>query len=133
MSLGKIKSNASVLVTDLLEIRNARGAGQNKGAAGTAASGKTYLSTLEQAVVDFSVSSTGVLTQADYFEPYAYDSLNGGDRDFGSSGVAVLDPVFSGGGVTRVAVAGGKDGHVYIMDANNLGGFAGAGGGDKGI
>lgn len=74
-----------------------------------------------------SVSASGSLTQADYFEPYAYDSLNGGDRDFGSSGVALLDPAtFSGGGVNRVAVAGGKDGHIYIMDADNLGGFGGS-------
>ncbi|KUJ08258.1 uncharacterized protein LY89DRAFT_677138 [Mollisia scopiformis] len=113
---------------------NARGAGQNGGAAGKAASGKVYLSTLEQAVVDMSVSTTGAFTQADYFEPYAYDSLNGGDRDFGSSGVALLDgTTFVGGGVTRVAVAGGKYGHIYVMDANNLGGFAGAAGGDKGM
>jgi hypothetical protein len=69
--------------------------------------------------------STGALTQADYFEPYEYDSLNGGDRDFGSSGIALLDPVtFSGGGVKRVAIAGGKSGKVYILNADNLGGFA---------
>jgi len=105
---------------------NARGPGQNKGAAGPAASGNTYLSTLEQCAVDFSVNpSSGVLTQADYFEPYEYDSLNGGDRDFGSSGIALLDPSFSGGGVNRVAVAGGKSGKVYILNADNLGGFAG--------
>jgi hypothetical protein len=109
-----------------MDVSNARGAGQNGGASGKAASGKVYLSTLEQCVVDMSVSATGVLTQADYFEPFAYDSLNGGDRDFGSSGVALLDgTTFVGGGVTRVAVAGGKDGHIYVMDANNLGGFAG--------
>jgi hypothetical protein len=85
------------------------------------------LSTLEQAVANFGVDpSSGVLTQADYFEPHAYDNNNGGDQDFGSSGVALLDPkVFSGGGVNGLAVAGGKDGKVYIMDANNLGGFAG--------
>jgi len=106
---------------------NARGAGQNGGAAGKPASGKTYLSTLEQAVVNMGVNpSSGLLTQQDYFEPYAYDSNNGGDVDFGSSGLCLLDPtVFYGAGVTRMAVAGGKDGKVYIMNADNLGGFAG--------
>jgi hypothetical protein len=70
--------------------------------------------------------NTGTLTQQDYFEPYAYDSDNGNDLDFGSAGVALLDPtVFYGTGVSRIAVAGGKDGKVYIMNADNLGGFAG--------
>lgn len=106
---------------------NARGAGQNGGALGAAASGKTYLSTLEQCVVNMGVDpNTGTLSQQDYFEPYAYDSTNGGDRDFGSSGIALLDPtVFYGTGVTRIGIAGGKDGHVYILNADDLGGFAG--------
>jgi hypothetical protein len=111
----------------LTKDRNARGAGQNGGASGAPASGKVYLSTLEQSVVNMGVNpATGNLTQQDYFEPYAYDSNNGGDVDFGSSGLALLDPtVFYGNGVSRIAVAGGKDGKVYIMNANNLGGFAG--------
>jgi hypothetical protein len=51
---------------------------------------------------------------------YEYASLNGGDRDFGSSGAALL-------------IAGGKSGKIYVMDANNLGGFnMGSGGGDAG-
>ncbi|KAF8855141.1 hypothetical protein BDZ45DRAFT_676433 [Acephala macrosclerotiorum] len=114
---------------------NARGAGANGGANGKAASGKVYLSTLEQCVVNMAVDpSAGTLTQADYFEPYAYDSLNGGDRDFGSAGVGLLDPtVFNGNGVSRIAVAGGKDGNVYIMNADNLGGFAGGTAGSNNV
>lgn len=114
---------------------NARGPGANKGQNGLPASGKTYLSTLEQCVVNMAVDpSQGTLTQADYFEPYAYDSLNGGDRDFGSAGVALLDPtVFHGNGVSRIAVAGGKDGNVYIMNADDLGGFAGGNAGANNV
>ena len=68
---------------------------------------------------------TGVLSQTDYFEPYEYSSLDGGDRDFGSSGACLLDPTtFSGTGVDRMIVAGGKSGKVYVMNADNLGGFA---------
>ena len=108
-------------------LSNARGAGQNGGASGKAASGKVYLSTLEQAACNFAVNpSNGLLTQQDYFEPYGYDSNNGGDIDFGSSGIALLDPgTFYGTGVSRIGVAGGKDGLVYILNADNLGGFAG--------
>jgi hypothetical protein len=107
--------------------RNARGAGQNKGVIGPPSSGKTYLSTLEQCAVTMNVDlSSGALNQADYFEPYEYDSLNGGDRDFGSAGIALLNlATFSGGGVKRVTIAGGKCRKVYIMDADNLSGFAG--------
>ena len=67
-----------------------------------------------QVVADFSVDgSSGALAQQDYFEPFDYQNLNGGDRDFGSSGVSLLDPsVFSGGGVKRLAVAAGKNGKV---------------------
>jgi hypothetical protein len=110
---------------------NGRGAGDNGG--GAPASGKKYTSTLQQVTVHFDVSPSGVLTQADYFEPYEYQSLNGGDRDFGSSGAALLDPIFSGNGVSRIIIAGGKTGKIYIMNADNLGGFAnGPGGSDSG-
>jgi hypothetical protein len=111
--------------TSLTIFSNGRGGGDNGG--GVAASGKKPISTLEQAVANFAVDpSSGTLTQSDYFEPFEYDSLNGGDRDFGSSGVALLDSkVFSGGGVNRLAVAGGKSGKVYVMNADDLGGFGG--------
>ena len=109
---------------------NAQGKGQNGGSTGKPASGRTYLSTMEQAVGNYGVDpTTGTLTQQDYFEPYFYDSNNGGDADFGSSGLALLDPtVFYGIGsstVKRIGVAGGKDGKIFILDADNLGGFAG--------
>lgn len=109
----------------------AGGNGDNGG--GLPANGNNPISTLQQATADFSVSPSGVFAQKDYFEPYEYASLNGGDMDFGSSGAALLDPYFSGGGVSQVVVAGGKSGKIYIMDANNLGGFAtGPGGSDGG-
>ncbi|KAI9048154.1 hypothetical protein LZ554_007949 [Drepanopeziza brunnea f. sp. 'monogermtubi'] len=106
---------------------NARGAGQNGGANGKAASGKVYLSTLEQAVVNMGVNpSTGELKQQDYFESYGYDSNNGGDTDFGSGGCALLDPgAFYGAGVARIAVGAGKDAKLFVMNADDLGGFAG--------
>jgi len=106
---------------------NGRGAGDN--GKGLPANGKVPISTLEQVVANFAVDpSTGVLTQSDYFEPYEYNNLNGGDRDFGSSGVSLLDPgTFKGkpgSGINRLAMAGGKSGKVYVLDADNLGGYA---------
>ncbi len=69
---------------------------------------------------------TGKLTQHDFFVPVGYAKLNSGDKDFSSSGVTLLDPVtFSGAGAgtNRVAVAGSKVGTIYVLDADNLGGY----------
>jgi hypothetical protein len=105
----------------------ASGAGDN--GKGVPASGKVRISTLQQAIVDLGVFATGVFSQNDYFEPYEYASLDGGDLDFGPSGAALLTPHSSGGGVSQVVAAGGKSGKTYFMVANNLGGFAGETGG----
>lgn len=79
------------------------------------------------------VSATGKITLTDYFEPHEYISMDAGDRDLGSGGVALLDSTtFSGTGVSRIAVTIGKNAKAYIMNANNLGGFKqGSGGGDN--
>jgi hypothetical protein len=108
----------------LISSSNGAGGASDNGK-GVPASGKVRISTLQQATVDMGVSAAGVFSQNDYFEPYKYASLDGGDLDFGSSGAALLSPYFSGGGVSQVVVAGGKSGKIYFMDANNLGGFAG--------
>lgn len=64
---------------------------------------------------------------ADYFQPYEYMSMDSGDSDLGSSGTALLDgAVFrgtNGSGITRLAVVAGKPGKMYVLDANNLGGY----------
>lgn len=75
------------------------------------ASGRTPLSTLDEVVGDFAVSTAGKITLSDYFEPYEYVSMDAGDRDLGSGGVALLDPtVFVGTGVSRIAIVIGKNG-----------------------
>jgi iron transport multicopper oxidase len=62
-------------------------------------------------VANFAVSSTGKITLTDYFEPYEYISMDAGDRDLGSGGVALLDPnYFSTLGVSKIAVTIGKNG-----------------------
>ena len=95
--------------------RNGVGAGINKGT--TPYSGKKYSSTLEQVVAKFAVDpGSGALTQADWFEPFNFDTqLNGGDRDMASAGVALLDrSTFNAprAGINGIAVASGKDGIV---------------------
>ena len=50
--------------------------------------------------------------------------MDGGDQDLGSSGLTLLDPtVFKGTGVARIAVTAGKNGKIYVLNADNLGGY----------
>jgi WSC domain len=92
---------------------------------GVPASGSSGCQTLGEAAVSMLVDpSTGVVSQADYFQPYDYQNMDGGDQDFGSGGIVLLDPtVFQGTGVSKMAVTAGKNGKVYILNADNLGGF----------
>jgi hypothetical protein len=102
---------------------------------GLPASGRVRLDTLSECVVNMAVNeSTGVVTQQDYFEPYTYTAMDAGDRDLGSGGVILPDPAtFSGGGIERLAIAVGKNGIAYIMNADNLGGYKLGVGGTDGI
>jgi hypothetical protein len=113
---------------------NGQGKGQLNGDDGVPTSGKTYLSTLEGSIANYAIDPvSGKLTQQDWFCPSIYDHQTGSDRDLGSSGVTLLDPVFSGGGVNRIAIVAGKNGTVTIMDADNLGGFKNGPGGSDGV
>lgn len=60
-------------------------------------------------------------TVQDYFIPYNAVVLDVHDEDFGSGGVMVLP---DGGGPTpRVAVAAGKDGNMFLVNRDHLGGY----------
>lgn len=98
------------------------------------ASGRVHLDTLSECVVNMAINkATGVVTQQDYFEPFDYLAMDAGDRDLGSGSISLPDPAtFSGGGVSRLAIAAGKNGKVYVLNADNLGGYkTGPGGGDN--
>jgi hypothetical protein len=97
------------------------------------ASGHVHLDTLSECIVNLAVNpQNGSLTQGDYFEPYGYLAMDAGDRDLGSGGVVLPDPsVFSGGGVSRLAITCGKNAVCYVANADNLGGYKmGPAGGD---
>lgn len=65
---------------------------------------------------------------SEYFTPHNRDELDVGDQDFGSGGIMVLPE--QDGPVPRLATAAGKDGNLYLLDRDHLGGFA-ANGPDK--
>ncbi|KAF7951604.1 hypothetical protein EAE96_006907 [Botrytis aclada] len=97
------------------------GAHQNQG---TPASGSSGCQTLGEATINLALDSTGVISVSDYFQPYDYRNMDAGDQDFGSGGIVLLDPtVFKGTGVDKMAVTAGKNGKIYILNANNLGGY----------
>lgn len=91
---------------------------------GVPASGSSGCKTLGEAAVNLGIGDGGKLSLTDYFQPYDYQGMDGGDQDFGSGGIALLDPgTFKGTGVSRIAVTSGKNGKIYILNANNLGGY----------
>jgi iron transport multicopper oxidase len=96
-------------------------------------SGPNAPTILGMSVVNLRVDPvTNKTSAADFFMPYNYQALNGGDRDFGSGGITLLPDYFSSSSVARVLLAAGKVGDLYVFNANFLGGFAtGPNGGDS--
>ncbi|PVH87180.1 WSC-domain-containing protein [Cadophora sp. DSE1049] len=92
---------------------------------GAPASGSSGCRTLGESAINLAVdSTTGGLALADYFQPYDYIQMDGNDQDFGAGGLVLLDPAtFSGGSIDKMAVTAGKNGKIYIVNANNLGGY----------
>jgi hypothetical protein len=60
-------------------------------------------------------------TLSDFFTPYNQEKLAAGDIDLGSTGVMLLPE--ESPGAPRLAVASGKNGHIYLLDRTSLGGY----------
>ena len=58
---------------------------------------------------------------ADWFTPFDQQTLSNNDLDVGSAGVMLVPP--AGTGSHRFAVAGGKNGKIFLLDRDHLGGF----------
>ncbi len=66
---------------------------------------------------------TGNLSVAQYFTPSDQSIDNMNDQDFGAGGAAVLfDLPMNGSNPTHLVVGGGKDGALYILDRDSMGG-----------
>jgi hypothetical protein len=74
---------------------------------------------LQESVVKMSPTLTTVLS---LFTPDNQVSLDQGDTDFGSGGVLVLPD--QAGPDPFLAVAAGKDGNMYLMNEDDLGGYS---------
>ena len=65
------------------------------------------------------------LTVADYFAPSNQQELADKDLSLGASGVVLLPDVVDASGATRhLMVGSGKDGNIYLVDRDDLGGYS---------
>jgi hypothetical protein len=67
--------------------------------------------------------TNGVITVEDSFTPQNQSSLNGADADVASGGVLLL-PDQSSGGHTRLLIQVGKEGKIYLVDRDSMGGYS---------
>jgi iron transport multicopper oxidase len=86
-------------------------------------------------VARFEVQSGGLFVLRNYFEPADYVNLDNLDLDIGSGGFSLLDPnTFHGTAAARMGVLAGKNSKIYVLNADNLGGFKqGTGGTDRAL
>jgi hypothetical protein len=67
------------------------------------------------------ISTAGGLNVEDYFAPWNQATLSSQDMDLGSGGVLLLPT--QGGSHPHEAVAGDKEGKIFVVDRDNMGGF----------
>ena len=105
----------------------------NGGAPTSPAPGSSVPADCGECVMRLQVQSDGTLKAVDFFAPYDADQLDESDSDFGSGGVVGLpDQYFGTSSFPHLAVTVGKEGYVYLLNRDNLGGYdQGLGAGDK--
>ncbi|HEX3492660.1 MAG TPA: choice-of-anchor D domain-containing protein [Streptosporangiaceae bacterium] len=87
---------------------------------------------LGDSVVRLGVASDGTLSAADFFSPANAPALDAGDVDFGSGGPVGLP--FGTSAYPDLLVQAGKDGRVFLLNRDSLGGREqGAGGTDNAV
>lgn len=90
--------------------------------------------TLGESVVRLQVNSDGSLTAKDFFSPNNNSKLDQDDADFGAGGPMGLPAGFGTTAHPHLMVQSGKDGRVFLLDRDNLGGMGqGPGGGDNSV
>ncbi len=88
--------------------------------------------TLGESVVRLDVAANGVMTAKDYFSPANNHNLDQNDTDLGSGAPVALPNDYGTASHPHLLVQIGKDGNVFLLDRDNLGGTAqGVGGTNK--
>jgi hypothetical protein len=87
--------------------------------------------TLAESVIRLQVNSDGSLVSKDFFSPFNNTNLDTDDADIGSGGPMALPDGYGTASHPHPMVVAGKDGRVFLLDRDNLGGVAqGPGGTD---
>ena len=87
---------------------------------------------LAEAVIRLTVQPDGSLKTTDFFIPLDANALNQIDGDLGSGSPVMLPSQFSTPTYPHLAIEIGKEGYLYVLDADNLGGYEqGPNGGDN--
>lgn len=93
-------------------------------ASGNAVPGRSPPTALEEAAVNAKINDDGTLTVIDFFMPYEKVSLDGSDRDLGTTPLVLLPPkVFNCSNHGRIGVVTGKSGKTYWLNLDDLGGY----------
>ncbi len=86
--------------------------------------GTTPPGNLAESILRLQVQPDGSLKATDFFAPFDAEVLSSWDADFGSGGVTGLPEAYFGTpSIPHLAVAVGKDGYVYLLNRDNLGGI----------
>jgi Abnormal spindle-like microcephaly-assoc'd, ASPM-SPD-2-Hydin/PQQ-like domain len=104
----------------------------NGGGPTTPAPGSSPPASCGECVIRLQVQPDGSLEPVDFFAPYDTPELDNSDSDFGSGGVVGLpDQYFGTTALPHLAVTVGKEGYVYLLNRDDLGGYdQGSGAGD---
>jgi hypothetical protein len=76
-----------------------------------------------EAVIRLGAGPTFSGKPADYYAPSNWESLDGSDTDLGGASEVLLD--MPGAQYPHLVAAGGKDGNLYVLNRDNLGGIGG--------
>ena len=96
-----------------------------------AAAGSSPPAELAESVVRLGVAADGTMSAQDFFSPTNASTLDTNDQDLGSGGPVSLPDSFGTATYPHLMVQAGKDGRVFLLNRDNLGGSGqGASGGD---
>jgi iron transport multicopper oxidase len=89
---------------------------------------------LGESWVRLTVQSDNTLLATDFFTPANAAILNAGDADFGAGGPVGLPDALGTASVPHAGIGVGKQGYVFLLNRDNLGGFQqGPGGSDQAV
>lgn len=85
--------------------------------------GATPPPTLGEAAIRLKVQGNGSLQPTDFWAPCNAQALSDNDQDIGSGAPLVLPDSFGTGSVPHVLAVVGKEGPIYLLNRDHLGGF----------